>query len=575
DDQPLAAPLDGPAVLSRMSIPLDRRDHEVQGTGPLSSRHLFAQPRAVAYRERTDTLLVVSEGRDAVVELDALAIDPSASRYSSYELSPWDSHTVDLPAASDTDCGAPSGLALSEDESRAYVFCRSTATLAEVQLVLPVPSESVTGARRFAWRSDVRPSVTLHDVADDPLDDEAAFGRRLFYDGRDTTMSFGMACAACHPDGRDDGHVWHEVPDTLGAIYRAFPDRDARLDVHRRGEPRQTPMLAGRVSSAGPYGWRGKDASLLHRVLHGFGLHHTWGAPWIGSFDRERAAALVAFLRGGLVPPPEPTAPLTAEQQRGQEIFDDPMTGCATCHVDDGGEHTDRSIHELDLRGAPGFLGEEPPRLRTPSLRFLAGTAPYLHDGSVASLDQLIAGNHDRMGRTTRLAEADKRALVAFLKSLGGGQAPDETLPSVLPELPERSAEVALASAPPSEAAWAHASPMVVDRAPDTCEVFRLDDWVRVRCAHHVTEIAQFGGATEGVTLTHSEPYIRRTTRARPHPERVDDAILTFPIRPGDRRQFQLLHGRPVRWSGVILTTELVVSELWREGDPDPSIVIH
>ena len=192
DAQPLATPLDGPAVLSRMSIPLDRRDDEVQGTGPLTSRHLFSQPRAVVYRERTDTLLVVSEGRDSVVELDALAIDPSASHHHLYALSPWDSHTVDLPAVSDTDCGAPSGLALSEDEARAFVFCRSTATLAEVVLSEPHAPEPAVRSFDVVVLPKPDDAVTLHDVADDPLDDGAAFGRRLFYDGRDTSMSLSL-----------------------------------------------------------------------------------------------------------------------------------------------------------------------------------------------------------------------------------------------------------------------------------------------------------------------------------------------------------------------------------------------
>jgi cytochrome c peroxidase len=54
----------------------------------------------------------------------------------------------------------------------------------------------------------------------------------------------------------------------------------------------------------------------------------------------------------------------------------------------------------------------------TPSLSGLALTAPYFHDGSAKTLDEVLAQNHDRMGTTSHLSEADRAALVAFLKTL-------------------------------------------------------------------------------------------------------------------------------------------------------------
>ena len=51
-------------------------------------------------------------------------------------------------------------------------------------------------------------------------------------------------------------------------------------------------------------------------------------------------------------------------------------------------------------------------------LLFVGGTPPYYHDGRVRTLEELVSTNDDRMGKTNQLSEADRAALVAFLKTL-------------------------------------------------------------------------------------------------------------------------------------------------------------
>ena len=48
----------------------------------------------------------------------------------------------------------------------------------------------------------------------------------------------------------------------------------------------------------------------------------------------------------------------------------------------------------------------------------LGGTAPYFHDGSAATLEDLVRSNRDRMGKTSQLGPDDQAALVAYLRSL-------------------------------------------------------------------------------------------------------------------------------------------------------------
>ena len=57
-------------------------------------------------------------------------------------------------------------------------------------------------------------------------------------------------------------------------------------------------------------------------------------------------------------------------------------------------------------------------RFRAPSLRNVALTAPYFHDGRAPSLEWIINNNNDRMGSTNQLSGVDRAALVAYLKTL-------------------------------------------------------------------------------------------------------------------------------------------------------------
>ena len=44
---------------------------------------------------------------------------------------------------------------------------------------------------------------------------------------------------------------------------------------------------------------------------------------------------------------------------------------------------------------------------KTPSLFYISDTAPYFHDGSVATLEQLVEGNNDRVGKTKQRSPSD------------------------------------------------------------------------------------------------------------------------------------------------------------------------
>lgn len=381
---------------------MEPKDNTTTGPGPIQGTPSFTQPRAVVYRKRSRTLLVASEGTDALVELDALAIDPSIKPLATYATGAYDGEKIT------SRCGAPTGVALSEDESTAYVFCRSTHHLTAIPL------------RNHGMSPDPKDERVTIALAADPLSPEAAKGRMLFFNAHDEVMSDGFACAGCHPEGRDDGHVWHHDDETWGGFLHAYAF-ELRTEGPKRGAPRQTPMLAGRVSAAGPYGWKGDSETLRLRVVLGFAIHRWLGGSAGAQPGIDRSKALTVFLREGLRPPARRERELTPLEVRGKGIFMAANTGCVDCHRPST-EFTHRKTQTL---GKWGYDKKyfDPERdenwaFKTPSLLYVGGTPPYYHDGTSPTLEHLVQTNGTRMGHTRDLSSDDKKALVAYLETL-------------------------------------------------------------------------------------------------------------------------------------------------------------
>ncbi len=383
-----------------------------------------SQPRAMAIARKSNTVWLAAEGTDSVSEYPLMAAAPGErpirniqvgqhyrdakiiSRYGNY------SERDGIPS----ECGAPTGLALSKDESLLYVFCRSTYDIATIRIENPKAKKEEL--RYQTWNGPV-----ISRVAAEPFDEAASRGRRLFYEGHDDYSSGGLGCAGCHPEGRDDGHVWHEViadakkneGNFVATKYMVEKTKDGKI-----GYPRQTPMLAGRINSKGPYGWHAQNDGLLERIAEGF-ARHRWRAGEVDTKSwmlGERANALTAFLRKGLVPPPRDKRELTAKEKKGKQIFESAETACVSCHPVDT-EFTNRMPIPLPKVDPPaGFEEEENLAFKVPSLLFTGGTAPYYHDGSMPTLKALIYQNNDRMGKTNQLSAEQKDALVAYLETL-------------------------------------------------------------------------------------------------------------------------------------------------------------
>lgn len=124
---------------------------------------------------------------------------------------------------------------------------------------------------------------------------------------------------------------------------------------------------------------------------------------------------------------------LTASELRGRDLFFSEKTNCADCHGDFNFTNYDFENNGLyDIYGDEGrfrLTGLEADRalFKVPSLRNIELTAPYMHDGSLASLEEIV--EHYNSGgknnpqksnliRPLNLSETEKNDLIQFLKSL-------------------------------------------------------------------------------------------------------------------------------------------------------------
>jgi cytochrome c peroxidase len=124
---------------------------------------------------------------------------------------------------------------------------------------------------------------------------------------------------------------------------------------------------------------------------------------------------------------------LNESEKRGMALFFSDKTNCSQCHK--GFDFTDYSFRNIGLYETYADSGREritlipadKGKFKTPTLRNISVTAPYMHDGSMQTLEEVIAhfnkggNNHpnkDTLIKPLNLSEQEKSDLLNFLKSL-------------------------------------------------------------------------------------------------------------------------------------------------------------
>jgi cytochrome c peroxidase len=126
--------------------------------------------------------------------------------------------------------------------------------------------------------------------------------------------------------------------------------------------------------------------------------------------------ALRAYQHSLPAPPPPGGSFDGAVAKRGRVLFD---RACASCHVGGSGtDNNDGKLHSPAETGVDGAYAARTPSkaYRSTPLRALWQHPPYFHDGSAATLADVVA-HYDRV-RTLGLGAEQQRDLVEYLKSL-------------------------------------------------------------------------------------------------------------------------------------------------------------
>jgi DNA-binding beta-propeller fold protein YncE len=552
----------GVGVASAVVDVLDVRAGVATPRAPLAAfrgaRAAFTNPRDAKLLLGTGRLLVASEGTDELIALSASAAAPAAMPVRRYDLGGL---RRTEPATSR--CGAPSGLAVSDDEKRAFVLCRSTTSLAVVKLdAPPAPHGQTEGA-----------VVSLGPL---PFQGEVQVGRQLFYDARDAHMSEHAACATCHADGRWDGHVWTHV---MGSWADALAERPHNQpDDGDRDVPVKSRVLAGRVREGGFVGMHAEAKDLEQHVLFGFKRH--WGGRDLAG-EIPRAKALVAFVTKGLKGPAPERRALTELEKTGRELFT--SEACVGCHTPETRYTNGRVEPLVALPARPGFdVHQKAHELRVPSLVHVGEAGPWFHDGSAETLEGALDQHYGRLHRSA--PDANKRAaLVAFLRTLG---AVDERSPprprtgeprvraafdlrgEVRPKQPAALTGAKLVAGVPRERtprptddAWKKAEPLPLESGFEGCKAWRIAEWARVRCPLEDRFDA-------GQSLMPSDDVDARLTSDG------HDLSITLAMRPGDRRMLAVGHTVAYGKYGNWEAEGLALSEVWEPDAPGPSLAV-
>jgi len=328
-------------------------------------------------------------------------------------------------------------------------------------------SVSMAVAMRGEWASDTsvneslrtryrRPATIPYPSDNAHTADREQLGRALFFDPR-LSGSGKMSCATCH----DPDLAWGDgLPVGVG-------DSQKRLE-------RRTPTILN-LAWAPALFWDGRAETLEEQALGPIespqemnhpldqmvarlerldGYRRLFAAAYPGEpISAATVGKAIATFERGVVSGQAPfdrwladdTKAMSRAAQRGLEVFEG-KARCSKCHT--GWRFTDDGFYDIGVSVGDVGRGKLLPTIpllrfafKTPTLRNVAQRAPYLHDGSAATLEAVIE-LYDRGGLTKRpslspeikplgLTAAEKKDLVAFLHALTSqdAKAPIPALP--------------------------------------------------------------------------------------------------------------------------------------------------
>jgi len=282
-------------------------------------------------------------------------------------------------------------------------------------------------------------------LASDPMPAQLRLGQKMFFsansDDLPITQNHWVACASCHLEGRSDAVTWR----------------------FSQG-PRDTPSNAGGLLDTG-FLFRTADRAQVQDYwktidVEQGGEFEPYDSDSDDPTQHELLDDLAAYVNYAIPTPVPPSTDLTHQVQgealaalraQGEAVFE--LAGCPSCHYGPARTDSGQGNPTLDLSGplvstlTPGGVllhdvgtcvtsgpwpdvvhfdidGQPRPACAfdTPALRGLADSAPYLHDGSAASIQDVLPAMLQASAAPgnppATLTADDETALVEYLRSL-------------------------------------------------------------------------------------------------------------------------------------------------------------
>jgi len=301
-----------------------------------------------------------------------------------------------------------------------------------------------------------RRPATIPFPKDNPYTPEkAALGKKLYFDTR-LSVTSAQACASCHSPGFGWGDglavgVGHGMaklgrhsPTIVNAAWGAifmWDGRLANLEEQALG-PIQSPgemnmpvdQLMNRLASIPEY------KPLFEAAFPNQGMKVKTLAEAIATYERTVVSERAPF--DGWIDGNEKA--ISEEARRGFALFNG-KAQCSACH--EGWNFTNEGFQDIGLPSDDIGRGKFLPDVvkmqhafKTPSLREITRRSPYMHDGSIATLEQVVEHyDHGGVERPSRsdlmkplgLTTEEKSDLVGFLKTLTS-----HLSPTAVPVLP-------------------------------------------------------------------------------------------------------------------------------------------
>jgi cytochrome c peroxidase len=354
-------------------------------------------------------------------------------------------------------------------------FLQPEETTVEEQVLLPAPQPT-----EAAVEDPYPPLSLLPEVAfppDNPYSEaKVELGKNLYFDTR-FSGDGSLSCNSCHPSS--DGSWAVSSPISFGypgsthwrnastivntAFYSKLNWDGSKTSIEVQNKGAWGGAVAGNVDSAMAEERLAQIPEYVRMFNEVFGTDYPLyedALKAVATFERTIVSQNVpfdAFLEGS-------EDAISEEAIQGYELFTG-KAGCIACH--NGPLISDDSFHNTGVPQAPEFennplnqitfryehwakgvteevyntstsdlglyyvtkLDEDKGKFRTPGLRDVCYSAPYMHNGTIATLDEVVAfynagggedNNKDDLLQPLNLTEGEQMALVSFLESLCG-----------------------------------------------------------------------------------------------------------------------------------------------------------